>query len=740
MSVTLVQKTGQGGSATGTTAIPAFTASTVGTTLVAVLTSAAGGTAFTQSTGTGWTQRATVANGTTVRAELWTYENNPGGITAAQWTSGTGRVFGEVSEWSGSGTVTLDGTPGTGTAGAAVATLALTNGSSNQAGDAGIVIFANQFSATVAGSSWSAPTGWTALASLNSTSVTSAAVGYYKTGLAAGTLSVTGKYSTATSSTGWAGIVATFKDSAGASLAVTTSSLPGGTVAAPYSQTLAASGGTSPYTWSIASGALPRGLTLSSAGVISGTPTAAATSPFTVKATDSAGATATAALSIVVSAASRVAQLIGFDVARGAWATANATIGPGDTHRMFYTGALPAKFDGDGTPTAVTCIVSYKTQLTQAQANSYVSSIPGARSVILIFHHEPEGDAVFTGGADFVKQFKAESDKIRSAQAARTDNGINIRMAMCAAGYPYHDNGSADVLAGNYLKGLGAVSSVSQQPYADLFTKDIYQGQAGLPVPPATSNWNWSSKGLANTSWWTNWLALVTDPTVVGTVQPLGITEYGVDSEVGNTARYNRIQLDHDYLAANFPGTASSFPLQLWCYWWQSIDVNDAQFTDAATITLWQGFETEAATPLAVTTGSLAAGTVGVAYSATLTATGGTPPYAWTYTGTLPAGITLSSSGALGGTPSAAGSYSFTVTATDSANSTATQDLVLAVAALPPPPTDVYADGYADTYGGTAPGLAVFTTSLPHGTAGVPYTATLAAAGGTPPYTWTLLP
>ena len=45
-------------------------------------------------------------------------------------------------------------------------------------------------------------------------------------------------------------------------VAVTTASLPAGTVGTPYSQALAASGGVAPYRWSLAGGALPAGLTL----------------------------------------------------------------------------------------------------------------------------------------------------------------------------------------------------------------------------------------------------------------------------------------------------------------------------------------------------------------------------------------------------------------------------------------------------------------------------------------------
>ncbi len=69
---------------------------------------------------------------------------------------------------------------------------------------------------------------------------------------------------------------------------ITTESLPGGTVGTAYSQALAADG-TAPISWSVTSGALPAGLTLSSDGKITGTPTTAGESKFTVTATNASG-------------------------------------------------------------------------------------------------------------------------------------------------------------------------------------------------------------------------------------------------------------------------------------------------------------------------------------------------------------------------------------------------------------------------------------------------------------------
>ncbi len=73
------------------------------------------------------------------------------------------------------------------------------------------------------------------------------------------------------------------------SLMITTASLPNGYLGSTYSQTLGASGGVTPYHWSLSIGSLPAGLSLNSeTGAITGTPSAAGTQSFTVKVTDSA--------------------------------------------------------------------------------------------------------------------------------------------------------------------------------------------------------------------------------------------------------------------------------------------------------------------------------------------------------------------------------------------------------------------------------------------------------------------
>ena len=125
---------------------------------------------------------------------------------------------------------------------------------------------------------------------------------------------------------------------------------------------------------------------------------------------------------------------------------------------------------------------------------------------------------------------------------------------------------------------------------------------------------------------------------------------------------------------------------------------------------------------LSITTTTLPSGTVGAAYSASIAAQGGTPPYTnWSLSsGSLPLGLTLNATtGAITGTPTTAGSSQFTAKVTDSGNpaQTATQSLSLAIA----PST-----------------LTLTATALPNGAVGSAYSAQINAQGGTAPYaSWT---
>ena len=123
-----------------------------------------------------------------------------------------------------------------------------------------------------------------------------------------------------------------------ASLAVTTSSLPGGTAGSPYpSTTLEASGGVPPYTWALSSGNLPPGLTLSAAGAITGTPSGGGTYLLAFVVTDSYSTpeTAKASLTLTISGSQTPALTL------TTTSLADATVNMAYSATLTATGGVP---------------------------------------------------------------------------------------------------------------------------------------------------------------------------------------------------------------------------------------------------------------------------------------------------------------------------------------------------------------------------------------------------------------
>ncbi|GAB3868491.1 hypothetical protein GCM10028824_13540 [Hymenobacter segetis] len=118
---------------------------------------------------------------------------------------------------------------------------------------------------------------------------------------------------------------------------------------------------------------------------------------------------------------------------------------------------------------------------------------------------------------------------------------------------------------------------------------------------------------------------------------------------------------------------------------------------------------------------SVPGGTVGVAYSQALSASGGTAPYTYVITaGALPSGLSLTN-GTIAGTPTVVGTFTFTVTATDNS-------------AAPGP----YSGSRSYTLTVAAPTITIAPTTLPNGTQGTAYSQALSASGGTAPYTYAI--
>lgn len=121
---------------------------------------------------------------------------------------------------------------------------------------------------------------------------------------------------------------------------------------------------------------------------------------------------------------------------------------------------------------------------------------------------------------------------------------------------------------------------------------------------------------------------------------------------------------------------------------------------------------------ISVSPATLAAGTINVPYSQTVTATGGTGPYAYEVSsGLLPPGLSLeSTTGLISGTPASSGTFNFSIGATDADGCTGTQTYSLFICGI----------------------LGMSPASLPSATVGTYYSQGLAANGGTAPYTFAL--
>jgi hypothetical protein len=121
---------------------------------------------------------------------------------------------------------------------------------------------------------------------------------------------------------------------------------------------------------------------------------------------------------------------------------------------------------------------------------------------------------------------------------------------------------------------------------------------------------------------------------------------------------------------------------------------------------------------LGISSTTLPNGTVGAAYSASVSASGGAPPYTWTITG-LPTGLT-STGASISGTPTQSGTFTITVRVNDSAAAPVSVQVTLSLTISP------------------AAALAISTSTLSGGTAGAAYAASVTATGGVTPYTWTI--
>lgn len=114
------------------------------------------------------------------------------------------------------------------------------------------------------------------------------------------TTSVTVTATSASNATKTASVPVTVQVQSMAPLVIETSSVNAASVGSSYSAALQATGGQTPYQWTLASGTLPSGLTLSAGGALTGTPSKSGNFSFVVKASDSSNHQATQSYSLDV--------------------------------------------------------------------------------------------------------------------------------------------------------------------------------------------------------------------------------------------------------------------------------------------------------------------------------------------------------------------------------------------------------------------------------------------------------
>ncbi|WP_131539330.1 beta strand repeat-containing protein, partial [Pedobacter nototheniae] len=517
-----------------------------------------------------------------------------------------------------------------------------------------------------------------------------------------GTFNFTVMATSACSSTGFQPFSIVIKE-----IVVSPTTLANPTVGQAYAQTVTATGGVTPYTYSILSGALPAGLTLSpSTGNISGTPTAAGTFNFTVNATDASLAPGPYSgftnYSIVSNIPTIVIDQVGMPSATAgavynqsltasggtapyAFIISGGTLPPGLT--LNTNGVLTGTPKASGSFTFSVRATDSSTGTGSPFSGTRVYSVVVGAPIITIDPVTLPNSKIGTAYTQTVVASGGTASYVYSITSGTLPAGISFSSLGTFNGTPIAGGTfNFTISAIDATTGTGAPFAGSRAYTLTVDAPTISIAPTILPTPIAGSSYSQTITASGGTSGYSY--------AITSGALPAGITlsSNGIISGIATTTG------TFNFIISATDASAGAGP-----------------YTGSRVFTLNVAAPVISVTPVLLPSASIAG-----AYTQSLSATGGTAPYTYAITaGSLPAGITLSTAGVLSGTPTGGGIFNFTVAASDA------------------------------TAGGTYSGLRSYslnvnapaiTLSLTAATVtvGVPYSRNLSASGGTAPYTYAI--
>jgi hypothetical protein len=439
-------------------------------------------------------------------------------------------------------------------------------------------------------------------------------------------------------------------------LSINAVSLAAATINTPYAAQLASTGGDGTVTWALVSGSLPTGVAISTKGLISGTPTQYGSYSFIVSATDSAmtPATTTNTFTIVVNAATltiTTASVPNIVVGASYATTLVSTGGIAPYSWSLASGALPAGI-----------------------ALSTAGALSGVPTV--------------TGTYNFTAQVVDTEAVPQTAQKAYMIS-VYPKLAITTTSLP---NGTENTAYAQTLQATGGTAPLTWSLASGTLPGGVTLSSTGVfsGTPSAYGSFaitvqvvDTSAPHQTATQAYT--LVIAAPLTVLTTTLPNGTVNSAYSATLASSGGNAPItwSISSGSLPTNFTlstaGVLSGMPTQT------SNSTFTVKATDATSSTATQSLmlTVTALAPLTITTATVPNGNVGIAYTTTLAANGGAVPYKWSLaTGSLPAGLSLTTSGTLSGTPTTIGPYSFTVQVTDSqpTPATATQAYTITIA------------------------------------------------------------